>query len=142
MLILLLSQALQTDLLPEAMATFQMRIWADLAPLLAHRLVASRDSDDLVAVGESLAAAGHPLLEAVPETSSEISWESLPAVLEQLGPEASWKGPGAIVKQISLAFAWAPLASGLRCGSSWAMTHRLQPDLCHGPGNGKDYSIK
>ena len=87
------------------MATFQMRIWADLAPLLAYRLVASLNTDDLVALRESLAAAGHPLPEAVPEASSIIPWESLSAVLEQLGPEASWKALGAIVKQISLPFA-------------------------------------
>jgi hypothetical protein len=105
MLILLLCQALQTDLLPEAMATFQVRIWADLAPLLAYRLAASLNTDDLVALRESLAVAGHPLPEAVPETSSEISWESLSPVLEQLGPEASWKVLGAVMKQISLPFA-------------------------------------
>jgi hypothetical protein len=86
---MLIGQALQTNLLPEAVATFQMRIWADLAPLLAYRLVSSLDSDGLIAVGESLAVAGHPSFKALPETSSEISSESLSAVLEQLGPEAS-----------------------------------------------------
>ena len=105
MLILLIGQALQTDLLPEAMATFQMRIWADLAPLLAYRPVASLNTGDLVALRESLAAVGHPLPEAVPEASSKISWESLSAALEQLGPEASWKVLGAVMKQISLPFA-------------------------------------
>jgi hypothetical protein len=77
MLILLLCQALQTDLLPEAMATFQMGICAELAPLLAYRLVASLNTGDLVALGESLAVAGHPLPEAVAKASSKISWESL-----------------------------------------------------------------
>jgi hypothetical protein len=95
MLILLIGQGLEIDLLPEAMATFQMCILGDLAPLLAYRLVVSLDSDDLVALRDSLAAAHHPLSEAVPEASSEISWESLPAVLGQLSPEASWKVLGA-----------------------------------------------
>jgi hypothetical protein len=104
MLILLIGQALQTDWLPEAMVTFQMRIWADVAPLLAYRPVASLNTDDLVALRESLSVAGHPLPEPVPEASSEISWESLSPVLEQLGPEASWKVLSAVVKQISPPF--------------------------------------
>ncbi len=108
MLILLIGQALQTDLLPEAMVTFQMRIWPDLAPLLAYRLVASLGAEDLAALRESLAAAGHPLPEAAPEASPETSWESLSAVLEQLGPEASWKVLGSVVKQISIPFAIGP----------------------------------
>ena len=67
--------------------------------------MASLKTGDLVALRESLAAAGHPLLEAVPEASSEISWESLSAVLEQLRPEASWEVLRAVMKQISLPFA-------------------------------------
>lgn len=78
---------------------------APLTPLLAYRLVACLNTDDLVALRESLAVAGHPVPEPVPETSSEISWESLSAVLEQLDPEASWKVLGAVMKQISPPFA-------------------------------------